>query len=361
MKMKKILIFIILWLFPISAYALSANSAIVMDLDSGRVLYEKNIHKEKLIASITKIMTAVVALENARYTDEVEIGPEILKSYGSGVYIQIGEKITLEELLYGLMLRSGNDAAMAIAKYIGGGMEGFVKLMNEKAISIGMENTVFYNSHGLEESGSKGNMSTSYDMAILTKYAMKNKKYKEIVSAKSKTVKTNYKTYVWTNKNKLLHQYKYTTGGKTGFTEKARRTLVTTATKDNKNLIIVTLNDPNDFENHKKFYETYFENYNLITILDKDNFKAIENYYKKDKLYIKNDYKALFTKNEEKGLKLNIKLKKIKNAENKDKIGEVEVMLKNKVIHKENVYLKKQEISQKTSFLKKISNWFNNN
>lgn len=358
--MKKILLLIIL-LFPISVFAMSVDLAIVMDLDSGRVLYGKNIHKEKLIASTTKIMTAIVALENARLSDEVEVGTEILKSYGSGIYIQVGEKITLEHLLYGLMLRSGNDAAMAIANYIGGSMEGFVKLMNDKAYSLGMENTIFYNSHGLEESNGKGNTSTSYDMALLTKYAALNEKYQKIVSTKSITVKTNYKTYVWSNKNKLLRQYEYTTGGKTGFTEKARRTLVTTAKKDDKSLVIVTLNDPNDFSNHKKLYEEYFNRYCLVEALDKNNFKVTEKYYKKDKLYIKNNYKLLLTENEKDNLNLDIKLKRLKNVDDNEKVGVVEVTLNNKLLHQENIYLAKTKEKEKVSLFKKIINWFKNN
>lgn len=358
--MKKILLLIIL-LLPISVNALSAETAIVMDQDSGRVLYAKDIHKEKLIASTTKIMTAVIALENGRYTDEVEVGPEILKSYGSGIYIQLGEIITLEDLLYGLMLRSGNDAAMAIATYIGGSMEGFVKLMNDKAISLGLENTKFYNSHGLEESNGSGNTSTAFDLALLTRYAMNNKKYREIVSSKSRTVKTNYKTYVWSNKNRLLSQYEYTNGGKTGFTEKARRTLVTTAKKDNKKLIVVTLNDPNDFSNHKRLYEEYFNKYKLVTILNKENFRVEENYYKQDKLYIKNNYKVLLTDKENKSIELNIKLKKLKKTNNKDKIGTVEIMLNNKMLHHEHIYIEKRIVTKKISFIQRIINWFKNN
>ena len=151
------------------------------------------------------------------------------------------------------MLRSGNDAALAIAKYVGGDVETFVKMLNEKAREIGMKNTTFNNPSGLDEK--KGNMSTAYDMALLMSYAIKNDEFKKIVGTKKHTVKTNMNYYSWTNKNKLLFNYKYTTGGKTGFTEIARRTLVTSASKNNINLVAVTLNDGNDFYDHINMYE----------------------------------------------------------------------------------------------------------
>ena len=151
------------------------------------------------------------------------------------------------------MLRSGNDAALTIASYVGGNVDEFVKKMNEKAQEIGMKNTVFNNPSGLDQE--KGNYSTAYDMAILTSYAMKNETYRKIVSTKSYKVKTNMNFYSWINKNKLLHTHKYSTGGKTGFTEIARRTLVTTASKDGVNLVAVTLNDGNDFNDHKNMFE----------------------------------------------------------------------------------------------------------
>ena len=156
------------------------------------------------------------------------------------------------------MLRSGNDAAAELAYQVGGSMEGFSLLMNNLAKDIGMKNTNFINSSGLED-GENANVSTVYDMALLSSYAIKNKDYREIVGTKKITVKTNFKTYIWHNKNKLLTSYEYCIGGKTGFTKRARRTLVTNASKDNVNLTVVTFNDGNDFEDHKDLYEKYFK------------------------------------------------------------------------------------------------------
>ena len=209
--MKKMVVLLILFLIPMKTMALetSATASILMDTDNNRILYANNIHKVRSIASISKIMTAIVAIESGKLDETVTVGDEIKKAYGSGIYIQIGENIKLLDLLYGLMLRSGNDAALTIASYVGGNVDEFVKKMNEKAQEIGMKNTVFNNPSGLDQE--KGNYSTAYDMAILTSYAMKNETYRKIVSTKSYKVKTNMNFYSWINKNKLLHTYKYST------------------------------------------------------------------------------------------------------------------------------------------------------
>ena len=244
--MKKIIIFILL-LIPIKVNA----SYIVMDASSSRVLEGSNIHEKRLIASTSKIMTCIIALENSDINQEIEVDDEVLKAYGSAIYIEKGEHIKLIDLLYGLMLRSGNDAAIEIANHVSSSIDEFVTLMNNKAKELNMKDTLFINPSGLEDNKGNGNISTSYDMALLMSYALNNDLFKEIISTKKYIAKTDYKTYLWINKNKLLHDYKYCIGGKTGFTKKARRTLVTASTKDNKTIIVVTLNDPNDFKNHQ--------------------------------------------------------------------------------------------------------------
>ena len=330
--MKKYFIIFLILFFPFKVNALSASSVTLMDMDNNRVLYSYNQNEKRLIASITKIMTSIVVLNNSDISDIVKIDESVLKSFGSGIYVEVGEEISLENLLYGLMLRSGNDAAIQIANYVGGSMEGFSQLMNETANTIGMKNTNFINSSGLEESDGSGNMSTSYDMALLMSYAMKNETFRNIVSTKEKTVKTNYKTYVWYNKNKLLKNYKYCTGGKTGFTEKARRTLVTTASKDNMNFVVVTLNDPNDFSDHQNLYEEYFKKYKNYKILDKNNEKFDNKNY-----YIKNDRYITLTNDEYKKINKEI----ILYDENvSDIVGYVLVKLNNDVLLKEYIYEK---------------------
>lgn len=354
--MKKILLFLI-FLIPIriSAITTSARSAILMDMDSYRILYEKNIHEVKSVASISKIMTAVVAIESGHLDDEVTIGSEIKEAYGSSIYIKIGEKMTLRELLYGLMLRSGNDASLSIAKYVGGSVADFVKMMNEKATEIGMNNTTFNNPNGLDQE--KGNYSTAYDMALLTSYAMKLEDYKKIVSTKKYTLTTNKNVYSWINKNKLLSSYKYSTGGKTGFTEIAKRTLVSTASKDDINLVVVTLNDGNDWSDHKELFEYGFSNYTSYNLLKKGKINIYDDtYYEDYELYIKNDYKYLIENSENEILTFKYKLEKKRNIKSNDKIGTLNIYIGEEKIHEENIYVKQLKDNKK-SIIDKIRDY----
>ncbi|HAB66198.1 MAG TPA: D-alanyl-D-alanine carboxypeptidase [Firmicutes bacterium] len=342
--MKK-LIYIFLLIIPIYTKALSADSYIVMDMDSGRILEGKNIEEKSLIASTTKILTAIVAIENSNLEEIVEVNDEILKSYGSGIYIQVGEELTLDDLLYGLLLRSGNDAAVAIASHVSGSIESFVFLMNATAEKIGMSHSIFYNPSGLEEENGNANKSTVYDMALLTQYAMKNKEYQRIVKTKEIMVKSSYKTYSWTNKNKLLHSYKYCTGGKTGYTKKAHRTLVTTATKNDMNLIVVTFNDGNDFKDHHDLYEKYFNNYERIKVLDKNDDYGEE--YK-----LKNDF--YIVKNNKDKIETNIIKNSTEGALYGSIVGKIEVILNGEVIGSRNLYYNKKSITLKKSFINKL-------
>ena len=346
--MKKMFIVIvgIILLIPVNVNGIntSATSAILMDMDSKRILYSKDINNIRSVASISKIMTAIIAIESGRLDEEVVIDDEIDKAYGSGIYIKKGEKLTLRDLVYGLMLRSGNDAALAIANYVSKDTDSFVKLMNEKANKIGMKNTTFNNPSGLDEE--KGNYSTAYDMALLMSYAYQNKEFKKITGTKKYTLKTNMNTYVWHNKNKLLNSYKYTTGGKTGYTKIAKRTLVTTASKDNLNLVVVTLNDGNDWDDHKKLFEYGFNNYKSYQILNKDNFKVDnDTYYKNYKLYINNSFSYPIELTEEDSIVVKIKLKKIRKIKSNIKVGETIIYLGDKKIHSEDIYVKNKSFN----------------
>ena len=354
--MKK-LVLILLLLIPINikAYESSASCVVLMDMDSLNVIYGENMHDVRSVASISKIMTAIVAIENSDVNSTVTIGEEITKAYGSGIYIKQGEEITLESLLYGLMLRSGNDAALAIANYVGGDIDNFVEMMNEKAVEIGMKNTTFNNPHGLDENG--GNLSTAYDMALLTSYAMQNENYRKIVSTKKYTLRTNMNYYSWINKHKLLHSHNYITGGKTGFTDIAKRTLVTTASKDNINLVVVTLNDGNDFVDHINLFEEAFTNYSNYNILKKGEIEIIDENYYTDKLYINNDFNYSLNNNEQNNVLLNFKLEKKKNYNNNDEVGIVEVLINNQKVHEEKIYVEKKE---DLSFWDKLKAWFSN-
>lgn len=359
MTMKKIFVMVVFLLFPVVVKAYSARNIIAMDMDTNRVLYGESIHDHHLIASITKIMTAIVAIENGNLEELVEINDVVLKSFGSGIYVEVGEKISLKDLLYGLMLRSGNDAALAIADYVGGNVEDFVRLMNLKAGEIGMKNTQFINPHGLENNKGEGNLSTAYDMALLSSYAMQNERYQEIVKTKNYVAKSDKKTYSWTNKNKLLNTYEYTTGGKTGFTEKARRTLVSTASKDDKNVTIVTLNDGNDWADHETLYESVFNSYDNVLVLDKNNFKIDKENYYKDELYIREDVSVLLKEEEKKEITLTINLRKLEDYEDQTVVGTVEIKLKDTILKVVNVYIRKnQEETKKESLFRRIIGWF---
>ena len=332
--MRKIF-FIILIIIPIKVCAIdtSASSAIMMDMDTKRILYSKNINEQRSVASISKIMTAVLAIESGKLDDIVTIGDEIDNSYGSGIYIEKGEEITLRDLVYGLMLRSGNDASYAIASYVS--KDNFVNLMNKKAREIGMVNTVFNNPNGLDEEA--GNYSTAIDMAILTSYANKLKEYRKIVSTKQHLVKTNKKTYFWINKNKLLFSYKYLTGGKTGFTHKAKRTLVTTASKDNLNLVVVTLNDGNDFLDHKRLFEYGFNNFYRQELLKEGLLNIHDSiYYSKYSLSINNNYDYTLNNSDKVYINFELSDKPIIG-----KTGVAKIIVNNRLVHEEDIYCSK--------------------
>ncbi len=354
--MKKLIlaVIVVLLIFPLKVSALGAECAIVMDQDSKRVLFEKNMDKEKLIASTTKIMTAVIALEYGDLDTLVEVGDEVLKAYGSAIYIEVGEELTLKDLLYGLMLRSGNDAAIEIAYAVAGNMESFVHLMNEKAKDLGMKNTIFYNNHGLEENSGVGNTSTVYDMALLMSYANTIEEFKEITSTKEYTVRSNYKTYIWPNKNKLLKIYKYATGGKTGYTEKAKRTLVTSATKDDKNLIVVTFNDGNDFNDHMNLYEDYFNAYESVEVINKDTYEINDEYYNGN-LFVNKSFRVLAKEEEKDAISTNVVLNKVKDYVDGECVGYVEVKIGDEVVEKLSVYVRKnEEKGEKQGFFKRL-------
>lgn len=355
--MKKILL-LILFLIPFKVDAMSASSMVAVDLDNDYIYFDVNKDDKRLIASITKIMTAIVTIENIDIDKEITVGKEVLKAYGSAIYINVGEKITIRDLLYGLIMRSGNDAAVVLAQNVAGSMEGFAHLMNELASNIGMKNSNFVNAHGLEENDGSANYSTAYDMALITKYAMNNKTFREIFGTKKYVAKSSDKTYSWINKNKLLCNEDYITGGKTGFTKKARRTLVTTASRNNINVVVVTLNDSNDFFDHKNMYEEIFRNYEAIKVLGKDNIKIKdEKVYKNDILYLDEDiYVSVKNKNKDK-IDVNYSLFDEGKYASGDVVGYVSVSLNENVIRKENIYVKKVEIKKHISWWTKFLRW----
>lgn len=229
-----------------------ASAYVLMDADSGRVLLAKNETEERPIASTTKIMTALVALRSSRLTDAVTVKREHLKE-GSSMYLVEGETLTMEALLYGLMLPSGNDAAECIADSCGG-RDNFVRSMNETAAELGMTHTSFANPSGLDEAG---HYSCALDMARLMAEAMREPSFARIVSTRTARAQTR----VMANHNKLLGAVDGCIGGKTGYTGAAGRTLVTCAERGGLRLIAVTLHDGNDWQDHAALYDCGFASY----------------------------------------------------------------------------------------------------
>lgn len=269
--MKRIISFIIfisvLFTLIIPVFAdteISAKSAILVCADTGDVIYEKNADEPMNIASITKIMTAIIAIENcADLESAVKIKPEWCNIEGSSMYLEAGKNYTIKELLTGMMLASGNDAATALACCISGSTQKFARLMNNKAKMLGMDNSSFKNPHGLDEDG---HFSSARDMAALMSYCMKNPDFREISACKSKDI--GELTFV--NHNKLLWNCEGCIGGKTGFTETAGRTLVSCVKRGDMTLVCVTLGAPDDWNDHIKLYDYGFENYKETCFLHDD-------------------------------------------------------------------------------------------
>nr|WP_173918753.1 D-alanyl-D-alanine carboxypeptidase family protein [Halobacillus sp. Marseille-Q1614] len=272
----------------------SAEHAVLLDAKSGRVLYEKDAYTPSLIASTTKIMTAILAIESGKLEEEVVVSERAIRAEGSSIYLTKDEKIKLIDLVYGLMLRSGNDSAVAIAEHVGGSLEGFTMLMNEKADWLGMDASNFENPHGLD---GENHVSSAYDLALLMAYAMKDETFREVTGSKS--YKSDNRTYSWQNKNKLLTKlYENTTGGKTGFTKQAGRTLVSSAEKDGMELIAVTLNAPSDWNDHESMYEWGFDHYETYFLQREGYIKAAGEVY-----YLPSDIEYPLTDGELKQLK----------------------------------------------------------
>ena len=241
-------------LIPVKTEAVSARRAYVLDAVSGRELFARNEDQRSLIASTTKIMTALIICEQCNVLDRMRIPKEAVGIEGSSMYLKEGEVLTLQELLYGLMLSSGNDAAVALAIYCGGTVEGFAELMNDKARILGLTGTHFENPNGLD---SPGHYSTARDLAVLAAYAMKNPIFYKTVSAKN--VKVGERCL--TNHNKLLWKLEGADGVKTGFTKAAGRILVSSATRQGRRIIGVTIDAPDDWNDHCQLLNDGFTRY----------------------------------------------------------------------------------------------------
>ncbi|EOD01085.1 D-alanyl-D-alanine carboxypeptidase family protein [Caldisalinibacter kiritimatiensis] len=340
--------------------SIEGQSGILIEADSGRILYSHNINRKLPMASTTKIMTALIALENGNLDDIVKVDKKSVGVEGSSIYLYEGEEISLKDLLYGLMLRSGNDSAVAIAKHIGGTVENFVDMMNKKAKEIGAYNTNFTNPHGLSD---RNHYTTAYDLALITREAMKNQHFKNIVKTKLWIADRKRNRY-FCNKNKTVFQYSGGDGVKIGYTTAAGRCLVASATRNNMQLIAVVLNDYNWFNDCYGLFDYGFENYISYIVFDKGQLAKtvyVDNGQKEYLPLITADKFLIPLKESEKG-----KIKTVIKAPDKveapiikgKSLGTVEVYLKGKLIHKENL-LAKENIKEKNT-LDKIYDFIQN-
>lgn len=239
-----------------AALEISAEAGIIIAADTGEVIYEKNPDDRLPMASTTKIMTAITALESSGKDDIVTVSANAERQEGTSLYLKRGDKIRMEDLLYGLMLNSGNDAAVAVAEYISGSVENFSCEMNKKAEKIGIKNSSFKNPSGLDDAE---HYTTARDLALISAYAMQNTDFKTIVSTKEKSVRVNNaETLYFANHNKLLKRYDGAIGVKTGYTKRSGRCLVSAAERNGVMLIAVTLNDPNDWNDHENMLDYGF-------------------------------------------------------------------------------------------------------
>lgn len=291
-RLIMLMIIVLMVILPQTSFARGGSGYAVLDGDTGRVLIGSNSNERLPIASLTKIWTALVAIENSDLQEEVVISPKAAMAEGSSIYLQAGETVTVETLLYGLMLRSGNDAATALAEHVGGSVEGFVKLMNERAVIAGLTNTVFMNPSGLHH---EEHLSSARDTAEMLRVALQNKTFEKIASTVLYRANT-VNGMLWENKHRLLREgsgmaaeiddeteqpvssLKSATGvayaGKTGFTKVAGRTLATAFQKDGQTCIVVTLNISDDWNVHRSFSNQVWADYDLETVVKKGKYNV---------------------------------------------------------------------------------------
>lgn len=265
------LIFAIILILPVCATAISAKSAVLIEAESGKIAYAKNENQRLPMASTTKIMTAIVVLENAPLDKEVTIESCMTGIEGSSIYLQEGETLSVEELLYALLLESANDAAVSLAITVGETVDNFAEMMNQKAQELGLTDTHFTNPHGLDDAE---HYTTARELGIIAAHAMENEDFAKIVSTYKKEISLNNGDgcRVLINHNRLLRAYDGAIGIKTGFTKRCGRCLVSSATRDGVTLICVTLNDPNDWQDHKQLLDYGFERYESVTLANKGSY-----------------------------------------------------------------------------------------
>lgn len=349
-KIMMVILTLVILLSKMCVYAkedisITSTSAILIEKSTKRVLYAKDERKKVKIASTTKVLTAIVAVENASLKDKVVISKNAASVGGSTIGLKKGDEVTLEALMYGMLLKSGNDCAVAIAEHIAGSTEEFAKMMNKKAYEIGAKDTVCTNPHGLD---TDKNYSTAYDLALIMCYASNNEDISKIIGTKSITVNFGSTPKYLANTNRLLSTYEYCTGGKTGFTNGANRCLVATAKKEDLELVAVILGAETTnirFSETKKLLEYGVQNYTMTDVSDKINWYIdipiikgnIKSYTKKFNISQKLPLKE--NEIEEIYLSQNI-LPVIEAPESRGLyVGNIQLKIKNEVLYNKDIYL----------------------
>lgn len=357
------LVLLVQIVLPVNAVSISAEKAIVYCINNQKIYYSKAENVKSKIASTTKIMTALLALEYAEKNNKkVEFTADMIAE-GSSMYLKIGEVVTLRDLAVGLLLCSGNDAANATAIGISGSIENFARLMNKKAEKIGMKNTNFVNPSGLDN---PEHYSTAFDMALLMSKAMENKEFAKITAMERATVEFSQpedKIVTYTNHNRLLSMYDYCVGGKTGYTMASGRCLVTVAKKDELQLVCVTLNDRQDFSDHINLYEETFEKYMLCNFDDREFVADIktENGRKDTTTVSCNQHTAVVIERKDyKKVKRKIKMKNSLNApvKNHMKVGEIVYKFNGEVLAKHRIFTVEENKSRIIRIIDYIKEFF---
>ena len=337
--MRKILIVLLLLGIVFSSVTIEASgvfidagSAVLIEKNSKRILYQKDCHEQFLTASIVKIMTAIIVIENSDVYEYVEVTKKATLQIGSSIYLESGDKLKVIDLLYGMLLRSGNDAAFLLSQAVTLSPVEFSNLMNDKAKELKMTSSVFTNPTGLDDETQ--NYSTAYDMALLMAYCLDNEIFREIISTKSySTTSYNGKKYTFFNKHKLVNSIDYVTGGKTGYTTKAKRTLVTSAKKNGMELIAVTFKCSDDWNSHIKLFDFGFSNYSLKTVLDEGIIVVDDDLYN---ITPYNPFKISYPLKDDEYIYVIVYL--LKNPKNERIIGEAKLYLDGQIVISTLIY-----------------------
>ena len=345
---RKIKFFVIIVLFfsilivtdkKAGAFTVSKSEA-VMEVSSGRILSETDADVELPMASTTKIVTAITVIDNFDVENEVVVPEQSVGTEGSSIYLKKGEKYKVKDLLYGLMLRSGNDAAETLAVTLCGSIGDFVKLMNETAKKTGATHSNFTNPHGLP---GNNHYTTARDLATISCYAMKNPLFKKIVSTKKHvaTELTSGEKRVWINKNKMLFNFEGADGVKTGYTVKAGRCLVSSAMRDGMEVVGVVLNSPQMFERSSELLENAFNDFRMIKVVDPDRFEKV--IFDKNKTVAYNlsklsEFYYPVGKNEKLTCVADFDSFAGKNLGPDEKVGEIKIYCSKQLIFSQNIY-----------------------